>query len=304
MHPLITSNSNYEPSSSSKNRWLYTRKYKISFQNLTLPGLFQTYNYPVDSYMFALVLGLEAYGIYVLWAILPTPIFAFVGLAMDVVCAVFAHLMHKHICLAKNKKLLAENGYLITEGKTKEYEINKQKNIIIKNSVYEFIFYGLIIILAALKVLTILSFASASDIVPGMKILIAMIYLITAYIHIFHTGYFVFENWFKFFAKIEKKKVDDHTPEVFIEKQINDGILLERTDILSKEFKPGKVNKHSLINMNGITHFKSWGILQDSELNDLVKLQEGNDQRQLAIELLACQINMLQSGAYRASVTR
>ena len=301
MPELIDPNSNYEPSDSSKSRWLYTRKNKLHYSDITLPGLFQTYNFKVDTYMFLAVLGLEAYGVYVLWVILPNPMFAFIGLAMDVLAAIFAHLPKKIICLAKNRLLLAEKASIsFTEGKNSTYETNKQKGIIFRYRLGELFLYLVIIVLALVKILTVFSFASSAAIVPGLKILIGMIYLTTAYIHINHTGYFVFEMWFRYFAKKEKQKVNFTNPELYLSNNIKDGIVFDRIYKLKNDYTEGRINKQSIKHDKGQIYLYNWGILQDSELQGLVELQDGDKQKQLAFELLQCQMDMLQKDACRA----
>ena len=304
MHELIDPNGSYEPSDSSKSRWLYTRKNKLHYSDITLSGLFQTYNFKVDTYMFLAVLGLEAYGVYVLWVILPNPMFAFIGLAMDVLAAVFAHLPKKTICWAKNRLLLAEKaGISFTEGKNSQYETNKQKGIIFRYRLGELFLYLVIIVLALVKIVTVFSFASSTAIVPGLKILIGMIYLTTAYIHINHTGYFVFEIWFRYFAKKERQKVNFTNKELYLDSNIRDAIVFERTYKLKSNYTEGRINKQFIKNDNGYSYLCNWGILQDTELQGLVELQDTDKQKLLAFELLQCQLDMLQKDACRAQTT-
>lgn len=300
MHILIDTNGNYEPSSDTKKRWLYTRKKKLPFGDLLLPGLYETANFNIDRFLFIIVLLLEAYGLYVLWNILPNPLYAIIGLGADLFCAIFSHLGRKNICLAQNKKILAENGISLTPRMAPEFERDKQSQIIKNWKFYELFWYLLIAGLAFMKVLSILNYASG--LVVGFKIFLTLIYISTAYIHIFHTGYFIYELWFQRWLKKEKTKVTHTQKEYYEENGIQDALIYYRLFPLNESnlYKSTKVNKQRIsIDNEGERALENWGILQDDELIGLVQGQPNELKQKLAIELLTCQLDMLSKIASR-----
>jgi hypothetical protein len=86
--------------------------------------------------------------------------------------------------------------------------------------------------------------------------------------------------------------------------QINQGITAHRTTTLKNIYKESTINGHSIITVNGVSVFRSWGILQDDELNNFVQIQPNLEKQQsLAIELVYFQFqNQLQSNANREKI--
>jgi len=299
MHILIDENGNYEPNSATKKRWLYTRKKEFPIGDIVFPGLYETYNFKVDRFLFILVLAFEFYGLYVFFNILPNPFLAFIGFGVDLFFAIFSHIYKAKFCEAKNKKLLAEKGISFTDGKSPEYERVLQKKKKIWCVIWELFWYTGIAALALVKVLSIFSYAAG--LVIGFKIFLILIYVSTAYIHIFHTGYFLSELWFRLWLKKERKIVDHAKIERFKSDLIHDGLEVYRKFPLENLYKTEKVNKQIILTPNEqkLSVFNNWGILQDEELIGLVSAQPDELKQKLAIELVHAQVKMLSMGAHR-----
>jgi hypothetical protein len=302
MHKHIPYPTNYEPIASTKSKWLYTRKKSRQYGSLKMPGLFETYNFKTDRILFFVVLAMELYGMYILWQTLPNPLLALIGLPADLFFAIFMHLVIKDKIFYSNQLILAQYGkYEFDINKSLQFTIDKCKSKLKFFNLYLF-FFGLIITTIALtKILAIQHFADSETVSRGLRTLIILIYCATAYIHITSTGYFLFELWFRYFVKNEQIQTIHHTQEQFINAQISQGITRHREIPLKNDYNETIINGHSIIKQNNSTIFKSWGILQDDELNNFVQLQPNLDlKQQLAIELLNFQMqNQLQSNANR-----
>jgi hypothetical protein len=111
----------------------------------------------------------------------------------------------------------------------------------------------------------------------------------------------LFELWFRYFAKSEALQTKHHTPENYIKSQINQGITTHREVILKNKYEESSINGHSILTQNNKSVFRTWGILQDDELNNFIQIQDTLENKQnLAIELVYFQFqNQLQSNANR-----
>ena len=305
MHKYIPYPTNYEPLASTKQKWLYTRKKTRQFGTLKLPGLFETYNFKTDKILFLAVIVMEFYGMYILWQTLPNPLLALIGLPADLFFAIFMHLVIKDKIFYSNQLVLAEFGkYEFDANKSVEYTIDKCKNKLRNYNLYLFFFGAMITLIAITKILAIQHFADTLTVSRGMRMVIILMYVATAYIHIKNTGYYLFEIWFRQFAKNEELQTVHHTSDNYINAQINQGITAHRTTTLKNTYKESTINGHSIITVNGVSVFRSWGILQDDELNNFVQIQPNLEKQQsLAIELVYFQFqNQLQSNANREKI--
>ncbi len=301
MHALINPEvaKKYEPSTECKERWLFTRKKKLQFQGLTLNGFFQTDKFKRDQMLVILVLGLEIYGFYVLWNILPNPLLSLTAFPLDVFCAIMSHLYKKKLVIARTKKTLAHFGDVsFSEGKSSKYEEDLQSKMILKCKLYEFFWYVCISALALLKVISIFSYAT---LVPGVKLLFVVMYITTAIIHISITGYWLAELYFRSKVKKELKYLGYTKKEDL--KQNDQAILIYRKFELQDIYNDVVVNMQKVLTQQNPaikTTFYNWGILQDDELLNLVMVQKDiQSKERLAIELLYCQHDILKSEANR-----
>lgn len=303
MHPLINAIESYEPIKGSKSRWLFTRKKALPSEMGSYPGLYQTHNYNVDFFMFILVIGLELYGLYILRNVIPpgyknVPIYAFIA---DVVFAILAHLGNGWLCIAKNKKRLAENGNIRftknPDDTNADTEIEKYKWKIVAIMCWLVFFDFIIVGLAVLKFVSILTY---STFVGGFVIFLFVIYIICIpTIHIFFTGYFLSELWFRFFIKMEKRKLkftlksklDTHPTAV---KEL-------RRETLANIYGESAANKHFIKTENEKSVLYTWGILQDDALITLVNKQDDSNRKKLATELVAFQLFILKQNAQTPS---
>lgn len=302
MHKYIPHPTHYEPIASTKSKWLYTRKKSRQFGTLKLPGLFETYNFKTDRILFFAVLAMEFYGMYILWQTLPNPLLALIGLPADLFFAIFMHLVIKNKIYYSNQLVLAEYGkYPFDTNKSVDYTIDKCKAKLRFYNIYIFVFSLFISTIAFTKILAIQHFADSATVSRGLRTVIILIYCATAYIHTTATGYYLFELWFRYFAKSEALQTKHHTPENYITSQINQGITTHREVILKHKYEESSINGHSIVTQNNKSVFRTWGILQDDELNNFIQIQDTLENKQnLAIELVYFQFqNQLQSNANR-----
>ncbi|HVS93596.1 MAG TPA: hypothetical protein VHE59_16270 [Mucilaginibacter sp.] len=289
----------YEPSSECKERWLYTRKKKLEFEDVVLDGFYFTHKYKRDLALFGLVVCLEAYGMYALWNVLPNPLLSLAALPLDLFCAVMAHLYKKKLLIAKTKKALAHYGGIsFTEGKAAQFENDFQKKVIFRIKLYEFVWYFLICLLALIKAISIFSYASLVFVV---KLCFLAMYATTAIIHITTTGY-LFAEWFFRYKVWREKKNLGYTKDKDLPKN-NQAVIMYRRYNLHELFEDVSVGMQKVFTekANPIeSTFYNWGILQDDELLNLVEAQgEISKKQSLAVKLLSFQYASLKSEANR-----
>ena len=293
---FIDPNGNFEPSKDAKNLWLKTRKSELEFGKLKLPGFFITSNFVNDKRLFWLAVMAELYGLYVLYNLLPQPLFALLFFVVDFILAFFSHILKGKLCLAINKKKLAENGDSFTPNKTSTWELDKQSSKIIKIKLYEFIFYFLIIVLAIVKIKSFLDYSS--QVVIAQKAFIWIVYIFCAYVHIKHTGFYIHEILFRFKIKKERKDLLNTPTNIEHLQRVEICRPFELPNNLS--YRPAQVDKSYIDCERKILY--SWGILQDNTMAQIISSQDKEIQEKLALELRKHQLDILQQATYRVNI--
>ncbi len=274
----IPQNHGFQPSREALMKWLGTRKLARTKGKVTLPGLFQSYNYQKDASAFILVILLELLGLFALimaWrrldAVAVGVVVAF--LLIDLFCAWRLHKNHGKFTLVVNKKILSEDA---KEVSILEASLSSEKIIIAFCK-------GAIIVVALLKIyaFTILSYK-----ISGITLAVILIYALVAMIHIYNTGYFLAER-----GTIRSFKNDFNS---FLSKNSNSSSI-ELNAVPHSVFinntllKEHRVNQHTLtkINKEGEQlsyQFQSTGVLTDDELDLFVTVQIDRETKSIVAE--------------------
>jgi uncharacterized membrane protein YqjE len=185
--PIIPPVPEFQPSREALSKWLGTRKQPQIFGRVTLPGLFQTYNYQKDASAFATVLILELLGLFALivaWrrldAVAIGVVVAF--LIIDLFCAWRLHKNKHKFCLVENKKIMNDDD--LKESAKLSASLSNE-NVIITICK---------IAIMAVAILKIYAFTVLSYRINGITFAVILVYAIVAMIHIYNTGYF-FAEW-------------------------------------------------------------------------------------------------------------
>jgi hypothetical protein len=275
----IQQNHGFQPSREALMKWLGTRKLARTRGKVTLPGLFQTYNYQKDASAFVLVILLEILGLFALivaWkrldAVAVGVVVAF--FLIDLFCAWRLHKNHGRFTLVANKKIL--NNEDAKEVSILEASLSSEKIIIN-------ICKLAIIIIAMMKIyaFTVLSYK-----INGITLAVILIYALIAMIHIYNTGYFLAER-----RTISSIKSDFSA---FLGKNANSSsIELNAVShyvfINNMLLKEHRVNQHTLTKINKedeqlAYQFQSTGVLTDDELDLFVTVQIDRETKSMVAE--------------------
>jgi hypothetical protein len=189
--PQIEDRFEFEPNHDAKNSWLGTRKESKNFGVVTLNGFYQTSNVITDQSWFIGAIIMEFVGIGVLatfgfmrgedWALIAI-VGSILALFFDVLFAVFLHAGEGKRVFARNQKALATSTQQKI-GLTYRTE---------KPWFQTFIWTAMIWFMAFLKAGTIWALGPAW-MSPILYVCLALMYLVIAYIHTHHTGWFAIE---------------------------------------------------------------------------------------------------------------
>jgi hypothetical protein len=296
----------FEPSQNTKNLWLATRKAgKQVTANLTLPGLFETVKYSQDKSLFGIAMVLEVIGCLLIsaladWGLLIAGTVAALVM-IDVFLAIGLHYKQGKICFHLNMAITTAANQGVQAG-----HINRVRKL--KNWWLGKICIVLLWVFAVIK-------ASAFYVLNPdtyiYGILMFLIYSFIAYVHIYHTGYFLSEYRFRrAFSKEEDKfkewQIDGITvksPKVMQTIIPNcreyplqpDNLQLQEIQYVKGADKDGK-RANIVICDNSNWKLITWGMMDDADLHNLLS---GNDKIRayLAVECLKAQLDMLNKGA-------
>lgn len=281
--PKIPKDIRFKPSKFVQKLWLNTRKSEKIYSGVRLPGFYNTSGLPIDFVLFIIMLVLEMLGVYNLMLVGDFALIMASGLiVLDVVLAFVAHVNHR-------KKLLNIN-YSIASDDTREQQKYKQE----ANGVLKYISFIGKVGIVALALFKIAAFQGLLGYFNGLSLLIIATYLIVAYIHLYHTGYLVFEGITTLFFNREKSK--------FIKGDENYGVSEEapftheiKTIKKLKEFSVNDRRFYLLDEENdGLNHYKleSYGIFDDEDVSLFVGHQKNENRAEMAIECLKFQLSI------------
>jgi len=311
----VVSVQSFEPDIELKNWWLNTRKNKIKYGNVEMPGFFSTYGYKSDALCFFLILLFELWGLYNFWILLEQIVYAVSLFFADVLLAIASHLWVKKLCFAKNYLVLAKNGIIYMNGKSPGDEIEIEKRKILNYKFYGSVFQILIFFLALFKIFSFLG--NLNDAVNGLSITIIFSYLLVAFLHCYATGFFLSEVIRRMRRKAQynfylnsQNPLTEYTInnrrefDITINIKQNHDNLHAIADNLNYRKSVQKIVK--LENAKTSNHIlfenvlKTWGVLEDSELQNMIEAQKTTEQKEcLAIYGLMHQMEILNSPIYR-----
>jgi hypothetical protein len=249
----------FEPSLSTRRRWLYTKKNELNF-GITLPGLCETTDYSTQMLAFFGIILLEVvptiYGIAqgLLWEAVAAAILT------DIFLAIIAHIWHDKILLAKNQLVVTTNPIAI-------------KNLHRSISKYKFwtnFFYVMIFFSGCVK---FAFFYVAYVYLDAIAIAILISYLLGAVLHVSYTGYFLYTSRYYWFVNSEFNQYLNTNGGKFMAIAINKQPI--SVDGASIQFNTVAIGLHNISkDNNNIYYFETLGILTDKELVSFINAQQ------------------------------
>lgn len=276
-------NQNFEPSKSTKEFWLYTKKSKRTFAGVTLPGLYETVGYSTQMICFFAIFILELiptiYGIEegVLWEAIMGAIF------IDIFFAIVSHWWHDKICLYKNELVIAST------------EVSKEdlRRKINRYNSFTYFFYLLILASGCLKFYFFYDAYMTPDAIAGA---VLVCYLLGSILHIAYTGYFLYTSRFNYKIHSEYSRYISSNGQSFgITDSNPQPINTDNTNVQITEYQAGQ---HKILKKeNDQYYFDTYGVLTDKELASLIGIQKSaTSQSMIAREGLKQQLLNLQGG--------
>ena len=274
----INPEENFEPSRDTKRVWRFTRKAPRIYPGLTLPGLFDTSNFTLDTALFLTVIILEIWGLVNLLSVGQfNPIYAVFLFLLDLFFAIVRHLPIGNICELKNR--------LVYEDDVDE-QTRIQKRISRSHFTSE-LFAIPIILIAVFKIISF--YALQGGTINGLTAGVMVSYAIAALLHIKVTGYFLFGLLTDIFWWRDHNRFLRQRDNLNINNVPNRIVsYLQHPFKSSIPLKEARFYKHSLDLISSASGanpssspyeytFKTWGILFDNQLHNLITQQGTTD---------------------------
>lgn len=282
---------NFEPSKTTKALWRYVRTSPTTFGGVTLPGLFQSSNFALDTFGFALALGLEGWGLVNLLQVGHLdPLFVVFLFALDLVFAVCRHLPVGGIRERENRLVVVDDP---AEKEKLLSEIRQRRLVML-------LFTLLMLCIALFKVLSFQALQGGDF--NGLTAAILVSYLITWVLHISVTGNFLFGLCTAAFLRYDQAR--------FVRGGHSRPAALSVTTYRRHSFPSRvplasvKVYRHTLEPVapdNRTYELRTWGMLTDDQLHSLIGAQADSEaKRQVAVQGLTHQLDILQSAPPRS----
>lgn len=288
--PKIEKDINFKPSKSVQKLWFNSRKAEKIYGGVRLPGLYNTSGFALDAVLFFIMLFLEVLGMYNLMQVGDFAFIMAMGLiVLDVIFAIMAHANHAN-------KIIQINNSITSADSRKQQSYKNQVN-----GVRKFISYIGKFGIIALAIFKIVAFQGllGYGYFNGLSLFIIATYMVVAYIHLYHTGYFLFENIASIAFNRQKSK--------FIKDGINFGVSddkpLKHDFDTTKTFREFSVNKRRLyLNPNknkspeseskNYYILESIGIFDDDDVSMFVNHQDNENRAELAVQCLVFQLSI------------
>lgn len=295
--PSIPARFQFEPNKDALKLWLATRKEEKHYGMKDAPGLFSTHAFGTDQFFFVLAFILELVGVGLLIANgfslgdRQFAIIAIIGaIGMFLADLFLAFLLHRN----HGRKCLGRNRLKITEDESSRVVIQKQlKAGRLGNGL---IIIGMILI-AVIKFLGIILLGTFDHLAIYISLFVMFSFIV--YVHINHTGYFIYEwltnraikNQYADFVEPDKSKVKASVKEAKIREFyfIGDTNLLDgdRKEIISNEHKIVGTNKKEGSAKGKYAYLLvTKGLLIDEDISGF--LQTGMDKQQRTLIASAC----------------
>jgi len=280
----------FEPDGNALEMWLYTRKAKKEWGNNKFPGFFSTFNFPTDQVFFTIALILEIIGIGLIisngLSENSGPQLAIIAIIVAIALVFFdfglAYLLHKNHatkCYGLNKLAVSSNPSEIAN-------INEDLK---KGKIINVVCIFLLVFLAIFKVGGIVALSTFDHIV--IYVALVMMFSIIVYIHIYHTGYFIYGVITKRAFKRQLNKLnrgDDSykakASSYFFESDINifDGFDDQSEIIANDRHKITKIErKRESSKKNFGYELRSIGILEDRDITSFINKPFNSEQKGL-----------------------
>lgn len=274
-------NNRFEPSSDTKIKWLLTRKKRYGKGSVSLPGLFTTEKYNSDTLFFVTAIIAEIFGLYVIWqasGFSRVFIWLVVGaFVVDLACAIALHWFEGDKTLYENELHKFENN---KESGLNSWDIDsrmpKKKT---KWKVLKFLAILLLSVLAVGKIL--LFYYLPPQQIDGITIGICLSYLYVAYVHFYHTGYFLSEVMLRvFFINSDYRKFNklkNKSENKYFIPEYRRYVFSSDVNLIELSVDNGRHHLEAIdpkLNSDNNYQFRTWGILTDQDLVTFIDAQE------------------------------
>lgn len=264
----IPDKTHFQPGSESLKKWLSTRKPTLEVSGLAFPGFFSEHKISRDTTMFWIAFTIEVLGLslitfgglkskdFMAYAISSAILFFF----LDIFFALKLHRNKGEICLLNSKKLLIDE-YQKKDLKNIEDNINDGKisDVLLKLG---------IIFIALLKTFAIVLLGVFNH--PMIYIIFLLLFILVAYIHINHTGYYwLFETTKKSIKRDYDKFGDGQFAAKTPYQDLHTPTALKKIPV---KHNPHEINL--LSEENNEYRISTIGILTDSDIINLITGQE------------------------------
>lgn len=299
--PEIPDPHRFEPDKRALKLWLYTRKQDKQYGLNEAPGFFSTHDFPKDQGFFIAAFVLEILGIVLLISSginLGDSEFALIAiigaLGLSVGDIFLAYLLHRN----EEKKCYGRNKIKISENEGEKQTIKDQLKA---GKWWDAFIIFLIILIAIIKIFGIVLLGTFDNI--GIYISLVIMFLFIVYVHIWHTGYFIYGWLTKRTFKQQLRQLNQGNKKYAAQpweqpfaSEVN--LLDGSTELKANENhkiiegkKEDSQTKHKYS-----YNIKSQGILTDNDLSSFFRKSLNEDQITLiAKECLKLQIRMYEN---------
>jgi hypothetical protein len=189
--PNIPNRFEFEPDRNALNLWLFTRKGERHYGMSDSPGFYTTVDFGKDQFWFVLAMFLELVGVALLIAnglSLGDTTFATIAVigaialfAVDLFLAYKLHRKHGKKCWARNRLKVTDDNQ----------EMERIKESLKKGKGINFLIVFSMILIALLKLGGIIIMGLLDHM--AINVALAIMFGIIVYVHVYHTGYFLYE---------------------------------------------------------------------------------------------------------------
>ncbi|MCX6303724.1 MAG: hypothetical protein NT040_02035 [Bacteroidetes bacterium] len=223
VHPLENDDDSYpwfSPSLETKRKWLFTRKEPYQAGTFQAPGFFGTANFQADTFLFSFALLLEIVGLMAFYLFFGNILFAALFFLLDFIFAIGSHWNKGRWTMLKNQLSVLSPACapFFEFGEPRDYDahnnvipcparISWRRKTIMGFKVFAGIFYFLICAIAAFKAYGFIEgWTQSGEPFGVIPLLIATTYALVAFIHVYATGYFFAEVYYRYCCKKERRE--------------------------------------------------------------------------------------------------
>ncbi len=312
-------NSDFEPTRETKLYWRKTRKHGRKYEDITLPGLFETIYFLRDRIFLGLILFFEFLGFVLLGFAVNWHIFLYLiglgAIVLDFFLVLWAHWLSGRVCELRNRILVYE-----WREDQPEKRRASQKILLIQLGT-KLPAYLLIFLVAVAKIYFYIDAKGGFDLVLNPEsgtydiaaLLVCVIYLLIFIFHVSFSGYAIHGIIFKRKIGREYERFLA-TNNRYEEGEINVG----EVDFKVKSFRANKITRASLANKelnkletnspgvrshfisnlgNGDYLFQTWSVLQDGDLYSLAIETQQNPKARRFVAMLGLQAQLEMLGS-------